>query len=561
MNDNHATEDMARDDELAQLLQEMLDQQRDGFDPDVETILVDHPHLADELRELWATLQVAENLGGLARADVESIVDQNVTAYKPEPTSPSSIGDFVIIEELGRGGMGVVYRARQQSLDRIVALKMILRGEFASSEDLQRFRTEAEAIAKLNHPHIVPLHEFGDFRGQPYFSMQFIHGKTLSQRLMNGPLTSTETAQLLVPICRAIAEAHRHGIFHRDLKPSNILIDRDGRPYVTDFGLAKRIDVSRGKSKSKDRFASVTDTGAIIGTPSYMAPEQAAGQRGQVGPYSDVYSLGAVLYACVTGRAPFQAATPVDTLFMVLEQDPVPPRVINRKVDPDLEMIILKCLQKPADLRYESAARLADDLEAYLANESISARTSRFNQIVSRAFRATHNASVLENWGLLWMLHAAVLLVLCFVTNYIHFRGEEQRWPYLALWTVGLGAWAAIFWNLRHRGGPVTFVERQIAHVWAGSMACSTLLYLVEGLLGLPVLTLSPILGLLAGMVFLVKAGILSGEFYFSAIALFLTSLIMAVYPDFSVAIFGVVSGLSFFIPGLKFYRIKKESA
>ena len=161
-------------------------------------------------------------------------------------------------------------------------------------------------------------------------------------------------------------------------------------------------------------------------------------------------------------------------------------------MDPDLEMIILKCLQKPADLRYQSAARLADDLEAYLANESISARSSRFNQIVSRAFRATHNASVLENWGLLWMLHAAVLLVLCLVTNYIHYQGEEQRWPYLALWTVGLGAWAFVFWNLRHRGGPVTFVERQIAHVWAGSMACSTLLYLVEAILNLPVLTLSP---------------------------------------------------------------------
>jgi serine/threonine-protein kinase len=292
-----------------------------------------------------------------------------------------------------------------------------------------------------------------------------------------------------------------------------------------------------------------------------MAPEQAVGERGQVTPATDVYSLGAVLYACLTGRAPFQAATPVDAILMILEQEPPPPRLLNPQIDTDLEMIILKALQKPADLRYQTADALADDLTAYLQHEPISARSSQFTQILSRAFRPTHHIGVLENWGLLWMLHAAVLLVLCIVTDVIHAQGGVSRWPYMLLWIVGLGTWAIIFWNLRRRAGPVTFVERQIAHIWAASMACSSALYGVEALLKLPPLTLSPVLALIAGSVFVAKAGILSGEFYIHAVVLFLTAIPMAVFPRFALTIFGVVSALTFFLPGLKFHQIKKLAA
>jgi serine/threonine-protein kinase len=467
---------------------------------------------------------------------------------------PRDFGDFELFEELGRGGMGVVYMARQRSLGRVVAVKMILRGDLASPDDIARFRSEATAAARLEHPHIVPVYEVGECGGQPYFVMKYIAGTTLGKRLAVGPMPDREAAELLLPVCRAIQFAHERGILHRDLKPSNILIDEEGRAHVTDFGLAKQVS-SDGE---------LTRPGAILGTPSYMAPEQAAGNRGQVGPASDVYSLGTILYQMLTGRPPFQAANPVDTLLLVLEQDPLPPRLLNPKADRDLEMISLRCLQKPPALRYATAGALADDLAAYLADEPISARSGRFTQVVARWFRETHHATVLENWGLLWMWHSLALFVICLVTNLFQWQGVTSTGPYLALWTAGMGTWAAIFWALRHRGGPVTFVERQIAHIWAGSVISITVLFLVENLLHLPVLTLSPVLAIASGMVFISKAGILTGAFYLQAAALFATALVMAWLDHkgikLSITLFGIVSGLCFFFPGLKYFRQRRRN-
>ena len=457
--------------------------------------------------------------------------------------------------------MGIVYRALQRNPERVVALKMVLRGEMASPEDFARFRAEAAAAAKVLHPQIVPIYEVGEVQGQPYFSMQLIEGTTLARRLVDGPLPGREAAELLIPVCRAIADAHRRGVVHRDLKPSNILIDRNGRSYVTDFGLAKRVTTDNPEATVS---GGVTQTGAILGTPAYMAPEQ-AGRQGTITQATDVYSLGAILYALLTGRPPFQAASALDTILMVLEQEPLPPRMLNPRADADLEMIALKCLQKPVDLRYHDADALADDLQAYLANEPIAARSSHFSQIITRAFRETHHASVLENWGLLWMWHSVVVLTLCIITNLMHAGGVEQRWPYVALWGIGVGAWALIFWELRRRSGPITFVERQIAHVWAGSTIASTLLYALEWLLQLPVLTLSSVLPLIAGSVFLAKAGILSGKFYVQAAALYATSLVMALLHenprwDFGLTLFGIVMGLCFALPGWKYWRQRVAS-
>ena len=260
----------------------------------------------------------------------------------------------------------------------------------------------------------------------------------------------------------------------------------------------------------------------------------------------------------LTGRPPFQASTPVDVILSVLEEDPLPPRLLNGTIDRDLEMIILKCLQKPQELRYSSAADLADDLEAYLAGDSISVRSISLPLLVSRMFRETHHAAILENWGLLWMWHSVVLIILCVTTNVMQWMEIKTPISYMALWSLGLGAWAIIFWTLRRRGGPITFVERQIAHIWAASVLGSSALFVVEIFMDLPVLTLSPVLALLAGMVFVAKAGILSGKFYVHSAALFLTCLPMVWFPQFGLIIFGVVSAACFFIPGLKYYSQSK---
>lgn len=596
--------DADQDQLLAGFLEQFIERSRDGETPDFDQFAREHPELSAELRELWATAMVVEDLARFSSdALAPTLVppadaDAGGMAGHADGQLPRPFGDYELLEEIGRGGMGVVFRARQKSLDRIVAVKMILRGALASTADLARFRSEAESAARLNHPHIVPVYEVGQVSGQPYFSMNLVEGTTLAKRLAEGPLSPREAAELLAPIAAAIAEAHQQGVLHRDLKPSNILIDEEGRPYVTDFGLAKRVPIdsmvaaepdSRSPGMEPDSqssalqkrprptapLPSVTEVGAILGTPGYMAPEQAAGRRGTVTTATDIYSLGAILYAMLTGRAPFQAASPIDAVLMVLEQDPPSPRVLNQRVDPDLEMIALKCLQKPAELRYASASELAADLNAYLAGEPISARSSRFNEVFTRAFRETHHAGVLENWGLLWMWHSLVLVVLCALTNWFHWQQATlrwpvqppvgaSRWPYLALWTIGLGVWAGIFWSLRRRAGPVTFVERQIAHVWAGSVISSTGLFFIEWILGLPVLALSPVLGLISGMVFLAKGGILSGAFYIQALVLFATAAVMAWMQsisratgisDFSITVFGIVSAVCFFFPGLKYYR------
>jgi serine/threonine protein kinase len=539
------------DDLLAAILCEMTDRQNRGDRVDVHEYCRQNPSLSDEIRQLFAAVVVTENAGKQVPLS-RDLVESN-EPFDAGMECPCPFGEFELLGELGRGGMGVVFKARHLRLGRLIAVKMILQGEMASVEDRQRFMAEAKAAAKLQHDSIVSVYEVGQHQGRLYFCMELITGMTLLEELADRPCSPHRAATILRQLADAMSYAHSQGILHRDLKPSNILITEQGDAKISDFGLAKQV------TDPSLKLAEMTLTGAIIGTPSYMSPEQAAGARGEVGPSSDIYGLGSILYHMLTGRAPFQADSPVDTLLMVMDQDPVPPRSLNRSANRDLESIAMRCLQKPTQLRYATAASLSSDLTAFLDDEPISARSGRISQLWSRMFRETHNVNILENWGLLWMWHSLVLLIASIATNVLSLMEFDGIYQYPILWIVGLGAWAAVFWYLRRRMGPVTFVERQIAHIWAASMICVAGLFPIEVLLGLAPLSLSPCLGLIAGMTFVVKGGILSGSFYVQAFAMFVTALLMAAFHDYAHFIFGVVASLCFFIPGLKYYRRRQS--
>src|SRR5262249_50583913 len=278
---------------------------------------------------------------------------------------PEELGDYQLMEEIGCGGQGVVYRARQKSLNRIVALKVIGLGRWATRAHIKRFRFEAEAAASLDHPCIVPIHEIGESDGSCYFSMQLVEGRRLDEVTKREPIPNRRAAELIVKLARTISYAHKRGILHRDIKPGNILIDADGVPHLTDFGLARLVE----------RESTITGTMAeALGTPSYMAPEQAAGDAAQLTQATDVYGLGAVFYHLLTGHPPFAGGTIYEVVRLVLETQPRQPRLWNSKVDRDLSTICLKCLEKDPERRYSSALALAEDLERWLQHEPIQAQ-------------------------------------------------------------------------------------------------------------------------------------------------------------------------------------------
>ena len=278
---------------------------------------------------------------------------------------PEELGDYELLEEIGRGGQGLVYRARQKSLNRMVALKVIGLGRWATNAHIKRFRLEAEAAASLDHPCIVPIHEIGESDGSCYFSMQLVEGRRLDEVIKREPMPNRRAAELIVKLARTISYAHQRGILHRDIKPGNILIDADGEPHLTDFGLARLIE----------RESTITGTMVEgLGTPSYMAPEQAAGDAAQLTSATDVYGLGAVFYHLLTGHAPFVGGTTYETVRLVLETEPRQPRLWNPKIDRDLATICLKCIEKDPKRRYSSALALAEDLGRWLKHEPIQAR-------------------------------------------------------------------------------------------------------------------------------------------------------------------------------------------
>jgi eukaryotic-like serine/threonine-protein kinase len=365
------------EDRLDAVIADYLTAVQSGRRPDRQAIIAGHPELAEPLTEFFADEEHFQRLAGplcgekpdssphrTPRSET-STCGFTSPGLVPPPASPqhAHFGDYELIEEIARGGMGVVYRARQVSLNRFVALKRILAGRLASAADVQRFLREAEAAARLDHPNIVPIYEIDVHDGDNYFTMKLVEGGDLTQHLARFADDNRAAASLMASVADAVHHAHQRGILHRDLKPRNILLDVNFQPQVTDFGLAKRVEGESG----------LTLSGAIVGTVAYMAPEQARADR-SITTGVDVYSLGAILYELLTGRPPFRGSTPAETVLQVLQNEPERPRSINLRVDRDLETICLKCLEKVPSRRYESAAALADDLRRWLDGRPIAAR-------------------------------------------------------------------------------------------------------------------------------------------------------------------------------------------
>ena len=375
------------DEDALRLLDDYLDRLQAGQRPDRAGLLAAHPELASALRCLDAlegmappdaAAQPGDPAGALAPAapNADSI---DLADLPPQPEDapegalgamPRVFGQYELLGEIGRGGMGVVYKARQKDLDRVVALKMILASHLASPEHVRRFQVEARAAARLRHSNIVHIHEVGQQHGQHYFTMEYVEGQSLAERLERGAVPIDAAVRITATVARAVEHLHQQGIVHRDLKPSNILLDAEGQPYVTDFGLAKVFEPGGEQ----------TATGVVAGTPSYMAPEQASGHFSEVGPAADVYSLGAILYELLTGQPPFRQENRLDVLLDILGSEPPLVRQLNPKVPVGLELACLKCLAKAPGDRYASAAALADDLDRFARGEPLAVRPPHLGQ-------------------------------------------------------------------------------------------------------------------------------------------------------------------------------------
>ncbi len=364
-----------------------------------------HLKICDACQKRIEAVEVSSTMPWAGDADLAATQSGSATSATSDTTGErpplygQPFGDYEIFEELGRGGMGVVYRARQISLNRPVALKMIRESRLASSEQIQRFQTEAEAAARLNHPGIVPVYEIGQHDGNYFFSMGLFEAGSLEDLLAKGPLPPRRAAEIVGSVARTVHFAHSRNIVHRDLKPANVLLDELGQARLTDFGLAK--DVASDSQLTYD--------GQVMGTPSYMSPEQAAGRSAEVGPLSDVYSLGAILFRLVTNRPPFPGRSILDTLQAAIHEEPQSPRQFNEHVDLDLSTICLKCLEKDPARRYPSAAELADDLDRYCLGEPIGARPISRSERIVRWCRA-HPKAV---WGTLLTVALMATAVVC----------------------------------------------------------------------------------------------------------------------------------------------------
>jgi WD40 repeat protein len=352
---------------------EFVARQRLGQRPDPADCCARFPQWRRDLEQLFEVHRAAAAADGPSASATTSLPPGTEPAAPPPPDGAGPgrrVGGYEVLAEIGRGGMGVVYKARQAGLGRLVALKVVLAGEHGGPRELARFRTEATAAARLHHPHIVEVHDVGEHDGRPFLALEWVEGGSLAERLTGAPWPAREAARLVQALAGAAHHAHQRGVIHRDLKPANVLLTADGQPKVADFGLARRL--AQGDTLTADH-APPTATGAVLGTPAYMAPEQVAGAK-EVGPAADVYALGSILYELLTGRPPFRGVGVLETLEQVRSREPAPPSRLQPRLPRDLDTVCLKCLRKEPAKRYASAEALAEDLGRFLAGEPVRAR-------------------------------------------------------------------------------------------------------------------------------------------------------------------------------------------
>jgi serine/threonine-protein kinase len=475
-------------------------------------------------------------------------------APEPQPRWPTIPG-YELLERVPGGGMGVVWKARQKGLGRVIALKMIRDVEIATPEDLRRFRDEYRTGGQLDHANIVPVYEVGEHHGHPFFTMKLIEGSSLEERIRQSPLPPREAARLLAAVARAVQHAHERHVIHRDLKPANILLDAAGEPHVIDFGLAKVAGGEPGRTVS----------GAILGTPSYMAPEQAAGRSKDVSAATDVYGLGAVLYGMLTGHPPFQAATVDETLAQVIAGAPAPPQWVNGAIDAELQTICLVCLAKnPADRYYATAGELADDLDRYLAGEPIRVRPANAWHQLSRALRRVGVlAPDFQPWSVVCLASAPVVLATQLAVQAL-FRARQPLWAVWAAfafqWLVGL----LLIWRYPGARGRLSYLAGTSVLQWLGTGAASLLLLPLTCPPGGParaaeVLPWYPPLALLLGLTYFIQGRLYWGEHYLVSVLFLALAILLWLLPAWAPLIFGVCYAPYLVYHGLVFRRLGRE--
>jgi serine/threonine protein kinase len=476
--DRDSEETLPQEDaELFAVLDRYMSSLHEGDLPSRSVLLERHPSLVKWVRYL----ELLDQLAPEGSPGERQPADQ---PRRTEDAEPQPFGKYELRGEIGRGGMGVVYRAHQTDLDRPVALKMILSSRLASPDDVRRFYAEARAAGSLRHPNIVGIHEAGEVHGQHFFAMDFIEGRSLAQELERGPFDAQRAAECVAAVGRAVQYLHDHNMIHRDLKPSNILLAPDGTPYVTDFGLAK----TYGSNSAH------TQSGLIVGTIGYMSPEQAAGHAPAHSPLSDIYSLGAILFELLTGRPPFQNASPIDTLLEVIESEPPRPRQLNRSIPLSLELVCLRCLEKDPRRRYPSAAALVEDLEHFLRGEPLNVTPAG---VIHRVLRWARREPTLA-------MHLGAIFISALIVQ-VKYMISGYDLPY-HLVVMGLfAAWAtvAVMCQFLLRRAHNNDIAR---YLWAAAdtYLLTLTLYVAEDPLG-PLLVGYPLLIVASGLFFRVR--------------------------------------------------------